>query len=291
MIRILLVGKHGQIGWELHRALPNLPVDVIAVGRSELDVTDPKAVMKVHEVVKPDIVINATGYNAVDAAEQNISDAVAANVTGNINLAQAARHINAFYISFSTDYVFDGRKGTAYREVDIPNPLNVYGRTKLDGELAIKDSGVNYLIIRTSSVFSLRRTCFLSNFLKQAQTSSRILVRTDLVSSPTSARFLAEMTSQIVATATGDHPGFLNACVGVYQLAGEGSASRYEWASEIQNLLKMEIELIPASSLDFPSSTRRPAFSALDCTKFVETFHVPLVTWQQLLENTLKELS
>jgi dTDP-4-dehydrorhamnose reductase len=291
MSHILLVGKNGQIGWELHRILQNLPVNVVAVARAELDVTDQKAVMGVCETVKPDIVINATGYNDVDTAEQNSTDATSVNVTGNANLSQAARKTKAFYISYSSDYVFDGRKNLAYTEADLPNPVNIYGKTKLDGELAIKDSGVEYLIIRTSSVFSLRRPCFLSNFIKKAQQGAQIPVRIDLVSSPTSAWFLAENTAKIITSGKKAYSDFLKEKAGIYHLAGRGSASRYEWAQAIQNLLKLDVDLLPASSLDFPSGTSRPVFSALDSSKFVETFQVQLVPWQQQLKNTLTETS
>ena len=213
------------------------------------------------------------------------------NINGNTNLVQAAKHIQAFYITYSTDYIFDGRKSTAYIEEDTPAPLNVYGKTKLDGELAVESSGANFLIIRTSSVFSLRRPCFLSNFLKQAKQGTQIHVRTDLVSSPTSAQFLAESTAQIITMYKGDNFKFLAKLSGVYQLAGNGSASRYEWAKEIQNLLKLDIEIKPASYLDFQSGTTRPTFSALNSAKFRDTFHIQLVPWQQLLKETLKVTS
>jgi len=290
MTRILLVGKNGQIGSELHQTLQNI-FEVIAVGSSELDITDYQAVMNIHTVAKPEIVINATGYNDVDAAERYATKATLVNVTGNANLAQAAELTRAFYITYSSDYIFDGHKNSAYTESDTPAPLNVYGKTKLEGELAVKNSGVNFLIIRTSSVFSLHRPCFLSNFLKQARPGAQIRVRADLVSSPTSARFLAETTAQIITMGKGDRIDYLTARAGIYQLAGDGSASRYAWAREIQNLLKLEVELIPALALDFPSGTARPAFSALDSSKFRDTFHIHLVSWQQLLGETLKELS
>ena len=291
MSQILLVGKNGQIGWELHRILLNLSVNVIAVGRGELDVTDQRAVLEVYEAIKPDIVINATGYNDVDAAERNISDATAVNVTGNANLSQAARKSKAFYISYSSDYVFDGQKNLAYTEADFPNPINVYGKTKLDGELAIRNSGVHHLILRTSSVFSLRRPCFLSNFLKKAAPGAQIPVRADLVSSPTSAQFLAESTAKIITGGEDDDVDFLKDRAGVYHLVGSGSASRYEWAQAIQNLLELDVNLLPASSSDFPSGTLRPAFSVLDPSKFVERFRIEIVSWQQLLKSTLKEIS
>lgn len=290
MTRILLLGKNGQIGWELHHLLQPL-AETTALGSLELDITQRQMVVSVCRKIKPDIVINATGYNDVDAAETNIKQAISVNVDGNANLAEAARQTGAFYITYSTDYVFDGQKTSAYTEDDPVAPLNVYGRTKLDGELAIQNSGANFLIIRTSSVFSLRKPCFLSNFLKRAQPGAQIRVRTDLISSPTSAHYLAETTAQIIATGYNNHPGFLLERGGLYHFAGLGSASRSEWARETQQMLQLKVELEPASSLDFPSSAVRPAFSALDSSKFGKTFNVKLASWQKLLEKTLKDPS
>ena len=290
MTRILLVGKNGQIGWELKKILQEI-VDITAVGRSELDVTDRQAAQEVCSSIKPDIVINATGYNDVNGAEANRNNAAAVNVTGNANLASAAMHSHAFYITYSTDYIFDGRKGSAYIETDLPRPVNFYGKTKLDGEQAVENSGVDHMIIRTSSVFSLHRACFLKNFLKQAQPGARIRARTDLTNSPTSARCLAENTAQIITKYGDDRLEYLKERAGTYHLAGGGSASRYEWAREIQNMLNLNIELVPATSLDFPSDVTRPAFSELESSRFSDIFRLQIPPWQQLLKETLKETS
>lgn len=289
MRRILLVGKGGQIGWELNRLLQPI-AETIPLGSLDLDITDHQAVMNVCRRIKPDILINATGYNDVDAAESNMKQAVSVNVNGNANLAEAAKQTGAFYVTYSTDYIFDGRKGSAYTEDDLPAPLNVYGRTKQDGELAVQNSGANFMIIRTSSVFSLRKPCFLSNFLKKAQTDEQIRVRSDLISSPTSAHYLARTTAQIIATGYNEYPDFLMERGGTYHLAGLGAASRFEWAREIQQLLQLKVELTPVSSLDSVSAAVRPTFSALDSHKFSETFDVRLVPWQELLKTTLKDL-
>ena len=289
MTRILLVGKKGQIGWELFQSLRHIAV-VIATERSELDVTSRQDVFRVLETLKPDIVINATGYNNVDAAEVKKDAAVSVNVTANAFLATAALQEKAFYITYSTDYVFDGHKSSPYIEGDQTNPLNVYGQTKLDGETVIANSGVNHLILRTASVYSLRRPCFLTSFLKKTEQGTQIQVRSDLVGSPTSARYLAEMTTQIISMAGDKHYEWLSERKGLYHLAGNGMASRYEWAQEIRDTLKLNVEILPATQSDYITGANRPIYSALDSSKFYDTFRLRSVSWNKMLKITLDEL-
>jgi dTDP-4-dehydrorhamnose reductase len=290
MTRILLVGKNGQVGWELFKALEHVAA-VVALGRSDLDVTSRHEVFRVLEMVKPDVVINATGYNDVDGAEINKEDAVSVNVTANALLAAAAFQVDAFYLTYSTDYVFDGQKKGPYVESDLTNPLNIYGRTKLDGEIAVANSGVNFLIFRTSSVFSLRRPCFLSNFLRKTQQAAQIQVRSDLVSSPTSARYLAEITTQIISKGKERAFEWLSEKQGIYHLAGTGFSSRFEWAQEIRDILKLSVKIVPATHLEFPLGADRPMHSALDSSKFFDTFRLRLIPWKEMLKETLDGFS
>ena len=285
-MRILLIGKNGQIGWELFQTLQQIAV-VVSTERAELDVRNRQDVYRVLENVKPDIVINATGYNDVDRAEVNKDDAISTNVDANSVIAKAADQTNAFYLTYSTDYIFDGQKKTPYLESDLTDPLNVYGQTKLDGEIAIVESGVNYLILRTSSVYSLRRSCFLSNFLRLAQQDAQIKVRTDLISSPTSARYLAEVTTQIISMGRDKPFEWLSERKGIYHLAGTGFASRFEWAQEIRDILKLNLEILPSSRSDYITSVNRPMFSALDSSLFFETFRLHTVPWKNMLRTTL----
>jgi dTDP-4-dehydrorhamnose reductase len=289
MTRILLVGKKGQIGWELFQSLRHIAV-VVATERSELDVTSRQDVFRVLKTVKPDIVINATGYNNVDDAEVKKDDAVSVNVTANAFLATAASQEKAFYITYSTDYVFDGHRSSPYIEGDQTNPLNVYGQTKLDGETVIANSGVNYLILRTSSVYSLRRPCFLTSFLKKTEQDTKIQVRSDLVSSPTSARYLAEMTTQIISMAGDKYYEWLSERKGLYHLAGDGMASRYEWAQEVRDTLKFNVEILPATHMDYFAGADRPMYSALNSSKFYDTFRLQSVSWKKMLKIILDEL-
>jgi dTDP-4-dehydrorhamnose reductase len=288
MIRILLVGKNGQIGWELLQTLGRIAV-VIATDRHELDVTSRQDVFRVFKSTKPDLVINATGYNDVDGAEADKENAVSVNVAANTFMAAAACQLKAFYLTYSTDYVFDGKKKLTYVESDQVNPLNVYGQTKLDGEKAIVDSGVNFLILRTSSVFSLRRPCFLTSFLKRTQQAAHIQVRSDLVSSPTSARYLAEITTQIISLGKDRSFEWLSERKGVYHLAGTGAASRFEWAREIRDILKLNVDLLPSTYSDYPLGAERPIYSALDSSRFLYTFGLNLVPWEKMLKYTLKD--
>jgi len=288
MTRILIVGKNGQIGWELLQALRHIAV-LVATDRSELDITNREDVLRVFEAAKPDIVINATGYNDVDGAELNKAEAVSVNVVANTFMAVAASQLQAFYLTYSTDYVFDGQKKIPYVESDLVNPLNIYGQTKLDAETAIINSGVNFLVLRTSSVFSLRRPCFLTSFLKRTQQAAHIQVRSDLVSSPTSARYLAEITTQIVSMGKDSSFEWLSERKGVYHLAGTGAASRFEWAQEIRDILKLNLELLPSTYLDYPLGANRPIYSALDSSSFFDTFRLTSLSWEEMLKDTLKD--
>lgn len=291
MIRVLLIGKNGQIGWELFQSLQHV-VTVVAPERFELDVTNHHDVTRLLEGVKPDIVINATGYNDVDGAEVNKNQAVSVNVNANLFLATASKRVNAFYLTYSSDYVFDGQKKTPYVEDDLVNPLNMYGQTKLDGEMAIKNSNAGYIILRTSSVFSTRRPCFLRSFLKKTQESSQIHVRSDLISSPTSANYLAEITTKIILTGKDSALKWLSDRQGIYHLAGTGAASRFEWAQKICNILRLNVEILPSTSWDNTSSpgANRPVYSALDSSRFYNIFGFNSVSWETMLEKTLDGL-
>jgi len=286
MTRILLVGKNGQIGWELFRTLGYIAV-VVAPERSELDVTNRQDVFRILEKVKPDIVINATGYNDVDGAEVYRADAVSVNVDANSFMAAAACRVNAFYLTYSTDYVFDGQKKIPYVENDPVNPLNVYGQTKRDGELTITKSGVNFLILRTSSVYSLRRPCFLSNFLRKAQHDTQIQVRSDLVSSPTSARYLAKITTEIISMGREKNFEWLSEKKGIYHLAGTGCASRFEWAQAICEILKLDVEILPSTLSGPIPAANRPVYSALDSSNFFDIFRLQSASWKEMLITTL----
>ncbi|MDY6873992.1 MAG: dTDP-4-dehydrorhamnose reductase, partial [Chloroflexota bacterium] len=203
MNKILLLGNTGQVGWELHRSLLTLG-ELVALDYPEIDMADPDNIRKTVRAVKPGLIINATAYTDVDKAESEPELAMAINGTGPGILAEEAKRLDAALIHYSTDYVFDGAKGAPYTEEDEPNPINVYGETKLAGERTVQAVDGAYLIFRTSWVYSLRRPCFVTKVLKWAREQETLRIVDDQISSPTWARTLAEATAQVIAKGRGE---------------------------------------------------------------------------------------
>ncbi len=283
-MRILLLGKNGQLGWELERSLQPIG-NVIALDYPQIDLADGKSIKNVVAEYSPQIIFNATAYTAVDHAESQADLAEAINGRGPGILAEEARRIGALLIHYSTDYVFDGFKGIPYKESDLPNPINVYGLTKLHGEEAVQQAGGLYLIFRTSWVYSLRRDNFVTKVMNWVTKQNELKIVDDQISSPTWARMLAESSAQIIAQGRGTPLAFLEDKVGLYHLCGDGYCSRYRWVEEIMRQTgKIEkIKLIPAKSDDFPNPAKRPQFSVLDCSLIQETFQFRIPDWQSSL--------
>ncbi|MFM8320838.1 MAG: dTDP-4-dehydrorhamnose reductase [Chloroflexota bacterium] len=292
--RLLLVGKTGQLGWELQRAL--LPLgDLLALDYPELDLAQPEAVSSLLAGPPADLIINDAAYTAVDRAEQQPEPAMAINGRAPGQLAELARRWGAALVHFSTDFVFDGLKGAPYVESDLPRPVNQYGLSKLAGEQAVAAAGGAYLVLRTSWVYSTRRDSFVAKVLEWSRTQPELKVVNDQVGSPTWARALAEITAQLLAQAlvSTDPYAWLAERRGVYHLAGDGAASRYEWAAEILALdphpeLRQAGRLLPALTADFPAPACRPPFSALDCGQFARVFGLQLPDWRVALQLALQ---
>jgi len=284
MQRILLFGRLGQLGWELIRTLAPLG-EVHALDRPEIDLSRPDGLAETFEAFQPSIVVNASAYTAVDRAESEPELAMAINAAAPRLMAEFACQHRAALVHFSTDYVFDGAKGEPYIETDVPNPLSVYGKSKLEGERAIQEVGGAYLILRTSWVYSLRRESFVTKVLTWARQQGTLHIVSEQVSNPTWCRRLAEVTAQLIAQAGRDPHGWFGERSGLYHLAGEGYASRFDWAQEILTLhpRKEELatkEILPAKTADFPTPARRPLFSALNCEKFFSVFGLRLPDWR-----------
>lgn len=290
-MKILLLGKNGQLGWELNRSLQPLG-EMIALDYPEVNLADAKSIRETVKQVQPNVIYNATAYTAVDKAESEPELAEAINGAGPGILAEEARKINAVLIHYSTDYVFDGIKGSPYTETDAPNPINVYGATKLHGEQTIQQAGGIYLIFRTSWVYSLRQGGFVMKALEWAHTQKTLRIVADQIGSPTWARILAETTALLLARAGDNFLSSLAEHKGLYHLAGDGYASRLEWTKAILKLDRKRDEqivekILPALTSDFPTAAQRPLFSALDCSKFEQTFNLRLPPWQTALELAL----
>lgn len=291
MNTILLLGKCGQLGWELHRCL--LPLgQVVALDAPEIDVSDRQAVQGLVQELRPAVILNATAYTAVDRAESEPELAQAVNGHAPGYLAEAAESVRAALIHVSTDYVFDGTKGAPYVETDDPHPLGVYGQSKLAGEQAIAQAGGAYLILRTSWLYSLRRDSFVTKVIEWSRRQTSLRVVSDQVGNPTWARPFAEAISQVLALGGRDPYAWIRERRGVYHLAGDGYASRLEWAQAIlrsdphpQDQLAKEI--LPALTANFPTPAQRPLFSALNCERFTATFGLHLPPWQIALALAL----
>jgi dTDP-4-dehydrorhamnose reductase len=288
MLRILLIGKNGQLGWELQRCLAPLG-EVVTYDYPEIDLGKPASLPGLVREVNPQVIVNAAAYTNVDKAESEAELARQINAVAPGVLAEEAKRLNAAFIHYSTDYVFDGRKGAPYVESDAPNPLNVYGKTKLEGEQAVQAVGGAYLILRTSWVYSMRQGGFVTKVLQWAREQDTLRVVDDQISSPTWARMLAEATALALAQGRDDPAGYIREKAGLYHLAGSGACSRYEWAQAILELDPKKSEhkvrkLLPAKSSQFPTPAKRPLVSVLDCGKFERTFYYSFPPWKYGLE-------
>ena len=286
-MKILLLGKNGQLGWELQRCLAPLG-EVRALDYPEIDLANRDSLRDSIRASKPEVIINATAYTAVDRAESESELAYAINVAGPAAIAEEAKSLGAALIHFSTDYVFDGTKGKPYVETDTPNPLNVYGKSKLAGEEAIQSVNGAYLILRTAWVYSTRRESFISKVLQWARQNETLKIVDDQISNPTWARMLAQATALLFARADDRFYPWLAEHRGVYHLAGDGFTSRLGWARKILMLDSHQEEqvckeILPALTSDFPTPAQRPLFSALDCLLFEQTFDLQLPNWQDTL--------
>lgn len=293
-IPILLLGKTGQLGWELRRTLAPLG-EVTALDYPEIDLARPDSIRQVIQQIRPQVIFNATAYTAVDRAESEPEIAFAINGAAPGILAEEARKLGAALVHYSTDYVFDGKKGGPYSEDDEPNPLSVYGRSKLAGEQAIEAAGGSTITLRTSWVYSTRRDSFVSKTLQWARKNQTLRLVTDQVSNPTWARMLAETSAHLLLIGSENFPAWLGERRGIYHLAGSGWASRKEWAEAILRGdpcpdEQVVTEILPALTADFPAPAERPLFSALDCTRFTDTFGLRLPPWEDSLRLAMEAI-
>ncbi len=293
-MKTVLFGKNGQVGWELQRILPSFG-QVVALDYDDLDLSNLKALQTRLDELKPDLIVNASAYTAVDRAETERDLALKVNGEAPGVMAETARRSGGMLVHYSTDYVFDGTKGSPYVETDHPNPLNVYGESKLAGERAIQQAGEAYLILRTSWVYSTRmQSGFVNKVLAWARQNETLQIVDDQVGCPTWARMLAETTALLVAKG-GDQPvDYMKSKQGVYHVAGKGGASRFEWAQTIlaydphreeQRVSRLE----PASSAEFPTPAVRPAHSVLDCALFENVFGLFIPDWKESLALAMGE--
>lgn len=294
-MRILLLGATGQVGWELHRALQPLG-QVISAGRNSasqtVELARPESLRAILRELRPQVIVNAAAYTAVDKAEDESELAYAVNAESAHVLAEETAALHAGLIHFSTDYVFDGASHVPYREHDPVNPLNVYGRSKLAGEQAIVANSPAYAIFRTQWVYGTRGNNFLLTMQRLARERPQLNVVNDQFGAPTWCRLLAEATAGVLAQAHGDPVGLLRERSGIFHLTCAGQCSWFDFADAIiaRTEPKTGGELAcvkPITTAEYPTKARRPAYSVLDNTRFHSTFGLRLPDWQTGLELAL----
>ncbi|MGO9445261.1 MAG: dTDP-4-dehydrorhamnose reductase [Thiobacillaceae bacterium] len=292
MRTILLTGATGQVGWELRRALSSLG-QVITPGRDVLDMTKPGSLSTVIRQNRPDLVVNAAAHTAVDRAQTEPDVAQLINADSVAVLAKEAARAHITVVHFSTDYVFDGRNKAAYLETDRPNPLGVYGQTKLAGEQVLQASGAQHLIFRTSWVYGLRGHNFLLTLQRLGREREVVNVVNDQIGAPTWSRAIAEGAAQVLALwlSPGARDEDRQALSGIYHMTCQGQTSWYGFAQAILGRMaeagNLVADLKPITTAEYPTPARRPANSVLSNDRLEHAFGVRLPHWQDALDLCL----
>ena len=291
-MKLLLLGKNGQVGWELQRSLAPLG-EVVALGSAEADFAQPEALAAIVRNVAPDVIVNAAAHTAVDRAESEPDLAHAVNAASPGVLAREVAARGAWLLHFSTDYVFDGSGSTPWLEDSPTGPLSVYGRSKLAGEDAIRASGCRHLIFRTSWVYAARGGNFAKTMLRLAREREQLSVVADQFGAPTGAELLADLSAHALRTAQAR-----SEVSGTYHAAAAGETSWHGYASHVIaaaraagqpiKVAESAIAAVPTSA--FPTPARRPANSRLGTAKLRQTFGLTLPRWQDGVERMLAEV-
>lgn len=295
-MKILLLGRNGQVGWELARSLAPLG-EVVAPdwGTPEgqwADLSQPEVLASGVREVAPQVIVNAAAYTAVDRAESEPTLAHAVNATAPAALAREAKAAGAWLLHYSTDYVFDGSGTTPWTEDSSTGPLNIYGRSKLDGETSIRESGCRYLIFRTSWVYAARGENFAKTMLRLARERDRLSVVNDQIGAPTGAELVADVSAHALRAAL-QRPDVM----GIYHVAATGETSWHGYAQHVIELARaagqpirvapQAIEPVPSSA--FQTAAARPHNSRLDTGKLRSTFGLAMPAWQLGVERMLAE--
>jgi dTDP-4-dehydrorhamnose reductase len=296
-MRILLIGHNGQVGWELQRTLASLGT-VIVVDRSStrftIDLRDEHSIRSTVKAINPDLIVNAAAYTAVDKAETDVATAEAVNAIAPGILAQSAGDCGAGLVHYSTDYVFPGVETQPYREDDEKAPINVYGETKLKGELAIQAVGIPHFILRTSWVYGVRGKNFLLTMLRLMKERDSFGVVNDQVGSPTQARQIAEATAMMIAKSSSNAKLSFSNGGGTYHMTNAGETSWFSFAQTIQEIalrrgiLASDSAVIhPIDSAAFRTDAARPQYSVLNNDKLKQDYDLQLPEWSQSLDLCL----
>ena len=295
-MKILLLGKNGQVGWELQRSLAPLG-ELVALGRNDAglcgDLSDLEGLARTVQTVRPDVIVNAAAHTAVDRAESEPELAHTLNALAPGLLAQEAKKLGAWLVHYSTDYVFDGSGNRAWAETDTPAPLSVYGRTKLEGERLIQAACPQHLIFRTSWVYAARGGNFAKTMLRLAQERERLTVIDDQFGAPTGAELIADVTAHALRQCLRQP-----ADAGLYHLAAGGETTWHGYANKVLDLARLSggaikikaTQVAPVLTSAFPTAARRPLNSRLDCQKLQVSFGLALPQWERGLGRMMGEV-
>ena len=279
-MRILLIGKTGQVGRELMRTLLAVG-DIVGTDRAQLDLADFQAIRRVTREARADVIVNAAAYTAVDRAEREPELAMAVNGGAPGVIAEEAMRLGTLLVHYSTDYVFDGNKTTPYAEEDPTGPLNVYGSSKLVGEAAIRSSGCRYLILRTSWIYGPHGNNFFLTIARRALAGEDLRVVADQTGVPTTSAFVADVTAQIIGKGI---PGS-----GVYHAVPEGQTTWFDFARAIVDGLAAKVRVTPIKSEEFRAPAKRPRYSVLDNSKIRKDLNIIPQRWDAHLRQCLLE--
>ena len=294
-MKILLLGKNGQVGWELQRSLAPLG-EVISLDRNGLnqwcgDLSKPDQIYQTIVDIAPNVVVNASAYTAVDLAETEQDMANLINYVAVGKIAEACAQIKALLVHYSTDYVFDGEGVSVFNEADALKPLNIYGKTKALGEQAIQNAQCNYLIFRTSWVFAQKGKNFLKTMLTLSQQREELSVIDDQIGAPTSAELIADVSAHAIVQTLRDQTK-----IGIYHLVASGETSWFEYANYIfeqakslgVNLAIQQVNPIPTAA--YPTPAKRPHNSRLNNQKIQHAFQIYLPDWKVHVQRTVIEV-
>ena len=279
-MKLLVTGVRGQLGHDVVKECEKRGITAIGVDIEEMDITDAAACEKVIKEAKVDAVIHCAAYTAVDAAEDNIELCRKINAEGTENIVKVCRELNIKMMYFSTDYVFNGKGDRPWKTDDERSPLNVYGQTKYEGELAVENSLEKYFILRIAWVFGVNGKNFIKTMLRLGKEKGAVSVVNDQIGSPTYTADLAVLAVDMIQTDK----------YGTYHATNEGLCSWYEFACQIFNEANMDVKVTPVSSDAFPAKAKRPSNSRMDKSKLTENGFSPLPGWQDALKRYLKEI-
>ena len=286
---ILIIGRIGQVGWELRRTLGPL-ARLVAVDFPDIDLTNASSIVKWVRDTQPQAIVNAAAYTAVDKAETEFEKCNLINGVAPGILAEEAKKASALLVHYSTDYIFDGTKTTPYTEEDAPNPLSAYGRSKLAGDQAIRQTGANHLIFRLCWVYGARGQNFMLTMMRLAREREKLRVVRDQFGCPTWSRMIAESTALALKQTLGARD--LAAFNGSYNLAASGQTSWHGFAEAIVRQMPAETkkcrEIEPIATSEYPLPAKRPAYSVLSCEKLQKTFGLQLPDWEDSLKQVVE---